>query len=35
MSDIALFDPTQLFLELDPTTLNNSWLHSQKAKYSE
>ena len=31
MSDVALFDPTQLFLELDQATLNNAWLHSQKA----
>lgn len=31
MSDVALFDPTQLFLELDQVTLNNAWLHSQKA----
>ena len=31
MSDLALFDPTQLFLELDETTINKAWLQSQAA----
>ena len=30
MSDVALFDPTQLFLELDEATINKAWLKSQK-----
>ena len=31
MSDLALFDPTQLFLELDEATRNKAWLQSQTA----
>ena len=34
MSDVALFDPTQLFLELDEVTINKAWLKSQKANTS-
>lgn len=30
MSDVFLFDPTQLFLEFDATTANKAWLQSQK-----
>ena len=34
MSDVILFDPTQLFLELDEATVNKAWLQSQKANTS-
>lgn len=30
MSDVVLFDPTQLFLEFDATTANGAWLKSQQ-----